>query len=221
MENQPNHPINLKQYFYLCKNLVKYFIYILILGCSQSVFAQAEQGTPNKKAFIVREMDHGVALMEEGKYEEADVKFKYVLQNLTPLPSNMAFFIGKNSFYLQRYKQSINWLNKYISLKGTQGTHYQEAISLQREAESLFMLKKEQDSTAYIGTDTLFTHNYIDCGKSGKILCPICKGQTVIIEKGVFGDTYKTCPYSDSKGMLTCDEYNLLIQGKLEPKRNN
>ncbi len=163
-------------------------------------------------------MDEGVALMEAGQYQEADIKFKEVLEKLNPVPSNLVFYIGKNSYFLKNYKQSIDWLNKYMALKGTGGMYFKESSELLRKSEQLLLDQKASDTTAFIGTDTLFTHNYVDCGNSGKFICPVCKGQTVIIEKGKFGTTYRTCPFSDDKGMLTCDEYNLLIQGKLKPK---
>ena len=58
----------------------------------------------------------------------------------------------------------------------------------------------------------------IDCGPSGKVVCPICKGRTVIIKRGALGTTYQECPYSDSRGYLTCEQYNKLLRGELVPQ---
>ncbi|MCU0357243.1 MAG: hypothetical protein MUE95_06665, partial [Cyclobacteriaceae bacterium] len=58
----------------------------------------------------------------------------------------------------------------------------------------------------------------IDCGPSGKVICPVCKGNTVIVSRGAFGNVYKSCPYCDQHGLLTCDEYNSLLRGELKPK---
>ena len=41
----------------------------------------------------------------------------------------------------------------------------------------------------------------------------------MIIEHEV-SKVYKTCPFSDNKGFLTCDEYNLFLRGELKPKSN-
>ena len=64
----------------------------------------------------------------------------------------------------------------------------------------------------------LSTESEIDCGISGKVKCPVCLGQGVIIREGTFGNEYTTCPFSDDQGKLTCEEFNLLIRGKLKPK---
>ena len=61
-------------------------------------------------------MEEGVNLMEGGKYEEADRIFKRVLRNMEVLPAEISYYFGKNSYFLNQYKQSINWLNKYIEL---------------------------------------------------------------------------------------------------------
>ena len=38
--------------------------------------------------------------------------------------------------------------------------------------------------------------------------------------KNEVSKVYKTCPFSDNKGFLTCDEYNLFLRGELKPKSN-
>ena len=35
-----------------------------------------------------------------------------------------------------------------------------------------------------------------------------------------FENLQETCPFSDNKGFLTCDEYNLFLRGELKPKSN-
>ncbi|MDH5380106.1 MAG: hypothetical protein OEW75_04590 [Cyclobacteriaceae bacterium] len=176
-----------------------------------------EQYANIQRAALLKEMDLGETLMETGKYKEADEKFRNVLKNIDVVPANLTFFIGKNSYYLEEFKQSINWLSKYLELKGTNGTFSDECSKLLKESEIKLIESNGGTYEPHEGTDTLFTHNYVDCGNN-KVKCPVCKGMGVIIQKGVLGDQYKSCPYSDSQGLLTCDEYNLLLQGKLSPK---
>ena len=71
------------------------------------------------KTELNRRMDAGAEMMFGEKYDSADVEFTVVLKNMKPLPSRMAYFYGRNSFHLGEYKRAINWLNKYIQLKGT------------------------------------------------------------------------------------------------------
>ncbi|MEM9389412.1 MAG: hypothetical protein AAGA02_02995 [Bacteroidota bacterium] len=169
-----------------------------------------------EKAALDRTLEQGVALMQEEKYEEAEVNFKKVLKESRVVPTVLTFYFGKNSYYLGKYKQSIDWLNKYLELKGTDGRFYDECTELLKLANASYLAlrKEDQEEAAQI----LASDYQVDCGPTGKVICPVCKGRGVIIEAGPFGSTYKTCPYSDNHGQLTCDEYNLLLRGELKPK---
>jgi len=170
-----------------------------------------------KKTMLLRQLDSGVYYMDMGNYTVADTKFQYVLDNVKSVPSDLTFFFGKNSYYLQRYKQSIDWLNKYIQLKGTNGQYSQEAAQLLKKSEAEFIKEK---SIASVKAEEVLSANYdIDCGPAGKVTCPVCKGDHVIVKKGAFGPEYKTCPYCNEHGILTCDEYNQLLRGELHAKQ--
>lgn len=169
-----------------------------------------------KKTQLSRELDSGVYYMDIGNYLKADEKFQYVLANVKSVPSDLTFFFGKNSFHLQKYKQSIDWLNKYIQLKGTNGQYSQEAVQWLKKSEAEFVKEK---SKASVNVGAILSVNYdIDCGPSGKVTCPVCKGDHVIVKKGAFGAEYKTCAYCNEHGLLTCEEYNKLLRGELKPK---
>lgn len=176
-----------------------------------------QQEEQRKRAEISRHLDSGVYFMDLGEYERADQKFRYVLENVKSVPSDLAFYFGKNSYYLHSPKQSIDWLNKYIQLKGTTARFYHEAIDLLNKAEAEWNTKRNQDAEK---AGEVLSKNYdIDCGPTGKVTCPVCKGDHVIIRRGAFGDEYQTCPYCNEHGILTCEEYNLLLRGKLKKKR--
>jgi hypothetical protein len=174
------------------------------------------QEEQRKRAETLRQLDSGVYLMDHGLYERADEKLRYVLQNITSVPSDLTFYFGKNSYFLSEYKQSIDWLNKYIQLKGTTGQYYKEATEWLRKAEAEYLKQKNEASGT---TREVLSRNYdIDCGPSGKVTCPVCQGNHVIVRKGPFGDSFKTCPYCNEHGILTCEEYNKLLRGELQKK---
>jgi hypothetical protein len=154
--------------------------------------------------------------METGKHETADAKFLYVLNHIRSVPSDLTFYFGKNSFLLGKYKQSIDWLNKYIQLKGTTGQFSNEAALLLKQSEA--ELLKEKKIEVKKAEEVLSESYEIDCGPTGRVTCPVCKGNHVIIKKGAFSDEYKTCPYCNEHGVLTCDEYNKLLKGQLKAK---
>jgi hypothetical protein len=180
---------------------------------TQEYLRQEEQ---RKRALMMRHLDSGVYYMDHSEYTLADQKFKYVMDNVKSVPSDLTFYFGKNSFYLNRFKQSIDWLNKYIQLKGTSGQYHKEAIDYLKRAETEFI--KEKNIEAQKAGEVLSANYDIDCGPSGKVSCPVCKGDHVITKKAAFGDEYKTCPYCDEHGILTCEEYNQLLRGQLKAK---
>ena len=167
-----------------------------------------------KKTELLRELDSGVYYMETGDYLTADVKFRHVLENIKSVPSDLTFFFGKNSYYLEKYKQSIDWLTKYIQLKGTNGQYSEEATSLKKNAETEYL--KEKTTEMQKAGEVLSVNYEIDCGPSGKVTCPVCKGDHVVIKKSAFGSEYNTCPYCNEHGLLTCQQYNLLLRGELK-----
>lgn len=176
------------------------------------------QTTP-ADGYMTKKIDEAVELMNFGEYEKANEVFTYVLKNITTVPTNLAFYFGKNSYHLNKYKQSINWLNKYIQLKGTQGRFYEEAVELLNKAEEAYLAKARQNSQAM--QEKLSSGEAFDCGGMDKILCPVCKGEGVILIKGPFGSLYQTCPLSEGEPYITCEEYNLFMSGELEPKTKN
>jgi len=186
------------------------------LGQQNKVEEYRLQQEQLKKAALLRELDSGVYLMDLEKYTEADLKFQYVLDNVRSVPSDLTFFFGKNSFYLSKYKQSIDWLNKYIQLKGTNGQYSEEAAQWLKKAEEEFVRQK---SLASANAGEVLSIDYeIDCGPTGKVNCPVCKGDHVVVKNGPFGPEYKTCGYCNEHGLLTCAEYNQLLRGQLAPK---
>jgi len=205
----------------MINKVVLFFAFSFIVG---SIIAQdrelAEQyrlqSEQRKRAMIMQVLDSAVRYMDEGEYVLADTKFQYVLKNIKSVPSDLTFYFGKNSYYLEKYKQSIDWLNKYIQLKGPSGQFYAETLAILKKSEEGLLQARAKEAVK--AEQVLSTSYDIDCGTSGKVICPVCKGTTVIIKKGYINDEYKTCQFCDKHGNLTCDEYNSLIRGELKPK---
>ncbi len=159
-------------------------------------------------------LDSAIQLSNAGNYEEADVKFRAVLAGVKSVPSDLAYHFGKNSYQLQKYKQSIDWLTKYIQLKGTTGQYSQDATNWLKLAEA-GLLQQRQVQTAK-ASEVLSRDYTIDCGPSGKVVCPVCNGTTVVIRKSYLGLNYSTCGFCNKLGFLSCAEYNQLLRGQLK-----
>lgn len=170
----------------------------------------------SRKSRVMREYDSAVVLMENSNYLAADAKFRYVLANLKSIPSDLTYHFGVNSFHIGKFKQSIDWLNKYIQLKGTGGQFYRDAVQWKSKAELEYVKEKTQNTEQL---QQIFSTDYdLDCG-GARVVCPVCRGEHVIVKKGPFGNQYRTCAYCDDHGLLSCEEYNKLIRGELRPKQ--
>jgi len=178
-------------------------------------FSYSISGQELRQTAGLTAMDKGVDAMKDGKYLEADQLFRQSLGMIRKLPSQLAYFFGRNSFHLEKHKQAINWLNKYIELKGTSGQYYDEATRYLAQANAAYLNERKEEvaqTTAQLSND-----GWVDCPQ-GKVLCPVCKGSGVLITPGNFGAVYQTCPFSGLSGILTCAEYNLYLKGELQQK---
>jgi len=190
---------------------------ILVFVCLLSLVQLATSQSVSSLADPRRNIDTAVNLMAVEKYIEADIYFMNALDQIQVLSADFCYHFGKNSLLLKKHKQSIDWLNKYLELKGSQGQHSKEVFVLLQKAEDGFRSDRSEASKANVETK-FFYRNTVNCEKDVHVICPVCKGDDVIITKGQLGEKrYKACPYS-SGGYLTCQEFNLLIQGRLKPK---
>jgi len=208
------------------KGLV-FWIFILmttITVCGQSETEKEKirqleiQRQGDRQRAMSMKLDSAVTLMNQGDYQAADETFLAILKSVKSVPSDITFYFGKNSYFLGKYKQSVDWLNKYIQLKGTSGQYSQETITLKQKAEVELLKEKEQETKQSL---QVLAQDYdIDCGPAGIVTCPVCNGSTVIIKKGYISNTYKTCAYCNLKGVLSCEDYNKLLRGELKPSAN-
>ena len=181
-------------------------------------FAQFEEYERGQK---LKFLDLGIKQYENGLYNDADKSFRQVLESVKVLPAEICYYFGANSYYLGQYKQSINWLNKYIALKGTSGQFFEESTTFLEQAQEKYLSASavNKEDIYNPGEDIDYTvMPRVDCGPAGKVICPVCKGQTVIIKRSAMSLNYQSCPYCDNHGNLTCDDYNLLLLGELRPK---
>lgn len=187
---------------------MKWPVLTYLFIASLAVYAQE---IPEREFY--RRIDQGESFMKSGRYEEADQEFLFVLQNMPSLPPKVAYFFGRNSYHLGRYKQSINWLNKYLQLQGTSAAYYDQAVSFLDRAENEYMKIQRADTTL----NDLTKPSFYDCGGLSKMICPVCNGNGVVIRSNPFGNVYETCHYCLGNSYLTCEDYNLFMMGKLDP----
>jgi tetratricopeptide (TPR) repeat protein len=190
--------------------VVPLFVLILLHTVFIPAFSQID---PEAQYEII--MEEGVDLMDAGDYEGADKKFKQVLRNMEVLPADITFYFGKNSYFLDQYKQSINWLNKYIELKGTQGRFFDECVNYLKRAEMAYNLETERNTRQVYSEFSQL--NEFDCKGHSYFQCPLCSGEGVLIKPGKMNNTiYQTCPFCKGNGILSCEEYKKYLKGELK-----
>ena len=188
----------------------KIFLIFFIFFFNNTIYSQ------NDKTIIINEIiNYTEDYILKENYKAADSLLKEFILNSDLVSSEITFLFGKNSFFIKKYKQSINWLNKYIEMKGVNGKNSEEAIKFLELSNTKNVIEKEKNIENVFAE--LFSYRYIECPNNKKV-CPICKGSSVMIRETEISKIYKTCPFSDNKGYLTCDEYNLFLRGELKPK---
>jgi tetratricopeptide (TPR) repeat protein len=169
----------------------------------------------------IMKMDEGVEMMNQGKFAAADTYFREALQNLEIVPADLCFYFGKNSYHLEKYSQSIDWLNKYIELKGTSGRYFDQAAEyLMLAEEDLQAVGSGSPASRMSGEAERKTsqRKILDCEEVPFVVCPECRGEGVKIERGALGSSiYKKCMVCKESGRLSCQDYKKYIRGQLVP----
>jgi len=198
--------------WYMIRSLLVFFLLLLI----STLAVSQDYENPEYRALMVK-MEEGVTLMNQGDYNSADFYFQKVLEDIEVVPAELCFYFGKNSYHLEKYKQSIDWLNKYIELKGTRGQFFDQAKEYLALAETDFLAQQRKPSKPSI-MKSKAQPQQIDCESVPFVLCPVCQGSGVLIERGSLGNAvYRTCPYSDEQGRMPCSNYEKYLRGTPVP----
>jgi len=189
---------------------------IILFAVSSGLHLSAQEVRNLQESRQMMQMDEAVAYMNKGQFALADDLFKEVLKNVEIVPADLCFYFGKNSYHLNQYSQSIDWLNKYIELKGTSGRFFDQAVEYIQLAES--DLKDSPENERLSDSRPVRKSPSLDCEQYPFVVCPVCQGEGVIVEQGPLGSSvYKACQSCEEKGKMACEDYNLYIRGKLNP----
>lgn len=198
--------------------MLRYYLTVsLLLLVSMWAFGQEVRNL--KESQLMMKMDEGVEYMNKGQFALADDLFKDVLKNVEMIPADLCFYFGKNSYHLERFSQSMDWLNKYIELKGTSGRFFDQAVEYMQLAEAdLKASRGEMNVEQLTDSRPSRTTNMLDCEQYPYVVCPVCQGEGIIIQRGALGSSvYKPCQHCDESGKMNCEDYKLYLKGKLNP----
>lgn len=195
-------------------------ILLVMLMLLSALCLEAQEFRNLSESQQMMRMDEGVEYMNTGKFALADDIFREVLKNVEVVPADLCFYFGKNSYHLDKYKQSVDWLNKYIELKGTSGRFFDQAVEYIQlaEADMQESVRNTPPPARAEGSKTEKSRANLDCTQVPFVVCPLCRGEGVIIQNGVLGSSvYKPCTHCNETGRMNCEDYKLYLKGKFIP----
>lgn len=193
-----------------------FFIFYFV---TPSISVNAQQSRTDYE--LSQKMQKAIELIEKEEYHTANTVFRNILATEKVLPTNLSYYFSLTLYHINQYRNSHNFLEKYLKLTGKAGDFYEQSIQLQKLLENAFIEIKDCDLCDINGYQFITCSvckggksNIEDCSKcraAGIITCQKCKGEGVVITIDSFGENnYQTCDRCLGKGIHTCD----LCEGK-------
>ena len=162
-----------------------------------------------------QKMKKALELMANEDYISANAVFRNILATEKVLPTNLSYHFSLTLYHIKQYRNSSNFLQKYLDLSGKGGDFYEQAIQLQGLLEEAFKQIEECQLCDINGYEFVtcsicqgersIIETCSKCQGVGKVSCQKCKGEGVVITTDSFGDKkYQTCDRCAGKGLHTC-----------------
>lgn len=184
------------------KNLI--FLILFFLSSSRFIFAEVEKLDSTTTVLFEMAVKH----VEAGDYNAANHTFLELLSPKKLMPDNLTYFFGKSLYHTGGYrKQCMDFLNKYIQLRGDTGKYYDETVVMLKSLGQEF--HDHIDTTDQRPT----AQRQLDKCEGGQefVICPICNGTNVLSSGAAFGSAFKECNYCDERGVMPCANYKKYI----------
>lgn len=188
------------------------FLLVLCLVCTHT-FVQAQ---PVARETVANYLNDAKSLMSQERYEEANIIFRKMLALNTTLPEDVSYLFSETLYFLGQYKNSQNFLTKYLTLTGRTGNYYEEATALQDRLEEEMLAVVNCHFCNGLGMrlvpcTTCQEKGTLDktcpeCRGLGNTRCQKCLGEGVVIYLDQFGSRkYQTCDNCDGQGYHSCN----------------
>lgn len=162
------------------RNLIL-LVYILF-GFTANSVAQRTNGDNTVKIYY----EQALAYMEEGDYSKANLAFRKALSTNKVLPTDLSYHFAETLYQLGQYQNSLNFVEKYLSLTDSGDDFYEEAVLLRNELLGEFNAIKECMFC------NVFGYRYVtceECDEDGNLVsaCNSCKGNGLTICRKCYG----------------------------------
>ena len=179
---------------------------IVVVGvCCLFLSSQWCYGQTPKDTLVNHYLGIAKQKIEEKKFTEANDIFKKIFALKAPVPDELAYYYGYTLLNLNKYTQSRSALNKYLELQGTNGPLSQKA----QEALTRADCKETGYHDVYMQCDVCYGDSTTEiacrqCKGKGIEICPLCKGNGVVMSATNFGTSYHTCHRCAGEKIIKC-----------------
>jgi len=183
-------------------------VVILLLSLFLSCSFNASAKTSKLDSTISYLFEIAKSQVKEGKYQAANQTFLELLSPKKLMPDDLSYYFGKSLYHSGGYNRiSIDFLNKYLELKGDSSEYYQETIAMLKA-----MGQKFEEPIDTSDTRTTVQKELSKCKKNSSVVCPICSGSNVLSSNGAFGTSFRECNYCDDRGLMPCENYHKYVE---------
>lgn len=176
------------------------------------LLSEAQRTSGEKTAQL---LEQAKDLNRQGKYEEANVKFRQILSLNEVIPSEMCYHFAETLFAIGQFQNSKNFINKYFELTGKGGDNYDEVKKLEEMVDNELVAIRDchrcnTTGYRYFPCRTCeqkgeVTQQCYYCRGHGIAPCTKCKGDGVLISVSALGGSeYHTCDRCQGAGTETC-----------------
>jgi len=178
-----------------------FLIFLIITAVFQRLTANEAVIEPSVQSMF----EIGKQQVQKGEYEDATNTFLSLLTPKKLMPDELAFYFGKSLYHKGNNKRvSIDFLKKYLSLRGDTAKHYDETIAMLK-AMGEYKEDKAKD------TRTTAQKQLDKCRENSYTVCPICHGKNTLTSPTAFGSSFRECNYCDKRGLMPCENYSKYI----------
>ncbi|MEQ9427025.1 MAG: molecular chaperone DnaJ [Cyclobacteriaceae bacterium] len=160
-------------------------------------------------------LEQAIKLNKEGKYQEANEKFRQILTISKSIPTEMTYHFAETLYAIGQYQNSKNFIQKYFELTGKTGDNFDQIKELERMVDEKMVAIKECHRCNAVGyryfpCQTCQQEGTVDeacyyCKGLGVARCVKCRGDGVLISANAMGvNEYHTCDRCNGNGTETC-----------------
>lgn len=182
---------------------------LLIVGLFMHTGDLFAQYSPD--SLLNAQMHKALNQMEQKQWLKADATFRKMVNTKKSLPDDFNYYYGKTLYEMRNLGKSRSYLEKYISIKSTNGKYYSEATALLAAMDPKVCKycggtgnKKIETTCPTCSGKGQVVESCPFCQRTGHTICPVCGGDGVKKQSSKIGMNFSPCEMCEGHGYLNC-----------------